>query len=68
MPAANAGAMSEHLAEISIQVTAGAHAVMVCDGAGWYRTGGRLRVPKNITLLPLPSYCPELNPMEKVWE
>jgi len=25
-------------------------------------------VPGNISLLPLPPYAPELNPMENVWE
>ena len=54
LPHANTGAMTLHLAEISRQVTPGAHAVLVCDGAGWHRTGGRLRVPDNITLLRLP--------------
>jgi hypothetical protein len=68
MPAANAEAMNEHLNEISTQVAPGAHAVLVCDGAGWHQTGGRLIVPDNITLLPLPPYAPELNPMENVWE
>ena len=68
MPAANAEAMNEHLSEISTQVASGAHAVVVCDKAGWHQTGRRLRVPDNITLLPLPSYAPELNPMENVWE
>jgi transposase len=68
MPAANAEAMTEHLDEISTQVAPGAHAVLLCDGAGWHQTGGRLRVPDNITLLPLPPYAPELNPMENVWE
>ena len=67
MPGVNAEAMSEHLAEISTQVAPGAQAVLICDGAGWYQTGGRLRVPDNITLLPLPPYSPELNPMENVW-
>lgn len=67
MPGANAEAMSEHLAEIGTQVAAGAHAVLVCDGAGWHQAGDRLSVPANITLLPLPPYCPELNPMENVW-
>jgi hypothetical protein len=67
MPGANAEAMSEHLAEISTQVAAGAQAVLVCDGAGWHQAGDRLSVPTNITLLPLPPYCPELNPMENVW-
>ena len=29
--------------------------------------GHRLRLPDNITLLNLPPYSPELNPMENVW-
>jgi hypothetical protein len=68
MPAVNAEAMNEHLLEISSQVAPGAHAALICDGAGWHQTGGRLRVPDNITLLPLPPYTPELNPMENVWQ
>jgi transposase len=68
MPTANREAMSEHLKEISTQVTPGAHAVLLCDGAGWHRHGGALKVPDNITLLPIPAYTPELNPMENVWD
>ena len=68
MPRVNAEAMSEHLKEISTQVMPGAHAVLICDGAGWHQTGKRLRVPDNITLLPMPPYSPELNPMENVWQ
>ena len=68
MPAANAEAMNEHLKEISTQVSAGAHAVLVCDNAGWHQRGKQLVVPDNITLLPLPPYSPELNPMENVWD
>jgi transposase len=67
MPHVNAEAMGEHLREISTQVAPGAHAALICDGAGWHQTGGRLSVPENITLLPLPAYSPELNPMENVW-
>lgn len=68
MPAVNAEAMSEQLKEISTRVAPGAHAVVVCDGAGWHQRGKRLSVPNNITLLPLPSYSPELNPMENIWD
>jgi DDE superfamily endonuclease len=68
MPAVNTEAMNEHLKEISTQVAAGAHAVMIPDRAGWHQTGGELSAPDNITLLPLPPYAPELNPMENVWE
>ena len=68
MPAANSEAMCVHLKEISTQVSPDAHAVLVCDGAGWHQRGDKLTVPDNITLLPLPAYSPELNPMENVWD
>jgi len=65
MPNADTAAMSAHLAEISRTVAGGAHAILVLDGAGWH--GSRaLEVPDNITLLPLPPYAPELNPIENV--
>jgi transposase len=60
--------MNLHLVEISRHVAPGAHAVVVLDRAGWHKIGGRLRVPDNISLLPLPSYSPELNPVENVWQ
>ena len=68
LPFANAEMMNLHLAEISTTVTAGAHAVLTIDGAGWHQIGDKLRVPNNITLLHLPPYSPELNPVENVWD
>jgi transposase len=68
MPQANTAAMNHHLAEISTQVAPGAHAVLVLDGAGWHQTGGALRLPDNISLLHLPPYSPELNPVENIWQ
>jgi hypothetical protein len=68
MPGVNTEAMNEHLAEISTQVTPGAHAVLVCDGAGWHQRGKRLRVPGNITMLSQPPYTPEVNPTENIWD
>src|ERR1700712_5589595 len=53
-PAANTEMMNLHLAEISTQIASSAHAVLVCDGAGWHQRGKGLRVPTNITLLSLP--------------
>ena len=67
MPYANTEAMNRHLEEISREVEPGAHAILICDGAGWHQRGRKLQVPDNITLLPLPPYSPELNPMENVW-
>jgi hypothetical protein len=67
LPHANTEASGLHLAEIGHHVAPGAHAVVVLDGAGWHAAGG-LAVPENLTLLPLPRYSPELNPVENVWE
>jgi putative transposase len=39
----------------------------VLGGAGWH-TSPRLRVPDDISLLPLPRYPPEPNPVENVRE
>jgi len=58
--------MGLHLAEIAKAVTSGSHALLIVDGAGWHGAKA-LRVPRNITLLKLPPYAPELNPMENVW-
>ena len=41
--------------------------IMVIDGAPLPRSG-QLIVPKNMTLVRLPSYAPELNPLEHVWD
>ena len=68
LPYANADAMTRHLAEISKQVAPGAHAVAVLDGAGWHKLGAKLHGPENVTLLPLPPYSPELNPVELIWQ
>ena len=68
LPLVNTEAMNLHLAEISTQVAPGAHAVITLDGAGWHQPGDRLRLPDNISLLPLPPYSPELNPVENVWQ
>jgi transposase len=55
-----------HLAEIAQAVTPVRHAVLLLDQAGWH-VSNRLKVPANITLLPLPTKAPELNPVENIW-
>lgn len=67
LPHVNKEAMRLHLEEISCHVSPGAHAVLVLDGAGWHGGAG-LDVPDNLTLLPLPPYSPELNPVENLWQ
>jgi hypothetical protein len=67
LPYANTDTMNLHLEEISRCVTPGAHAILVLDGAG-YHGADDIDVPDNMTLLPLPPYSPELNPVENVWQ
>ena len=67
MERADTQGMQLHLDEISANVAAGAHALLILDRAGWHTTG-KLRIPGNITLMPLPPRSPELNPAENIWQ
>ncbi len=67
LPRCTTAAMQAHLIEISQAVAPGAHAILILDKAGWHTTD-KLKRPANITLLPLPPRCPELNPTENIWQ
>jgi DDE superfamily endonuclease len=67
LPRCNIATMNLHLAEMATAVAPGAHAVLLVDQAGWHLSE-RLVVPSNITLMPLPAKCPELNPVENIWQ
>ena len=66
LPFCNTAGMSPHLAEIARMVEPGRHAVLLLDQAGWHLSAD-VEVAANITVLPLPAKCPELNVMENVW-
>lgn len=40
--------------------------VAVCDGATWHKSS-KLEVPENMTILHIPPYTPEMNPIEQIW-
>lgn len=65
-PVLNAKVINIFLAQMSRELAADVHAVLIWDGAG-YHTAKEVNVPGNITLLQLPPYSPELNPMENLW-
>lgn len=67
MPKANSDSMQHHLDLISTTITPGKHGVLVADRATWHMTG-KLLIPENLSILPLPPYSPELNPVEQVWQ
>lgn len=46
---------------------AGIH-IVIWDQAGFHHKPENANLPSQIRLLPLPPYCPELNPMERLWD
>ena len=67
LPFCNTEAMQLHLDEIATRVTAGAHAILILDQAGWHGAK-ELKIPSNISLLQLPPRAPELNSQENIWQ
>ena len=66
MPELNAEVLNLFLEQMSRELPAGVHAVLIWDGAG-YHTSQDLKVPSNISVIQLPPYSPELNPVENLW-
>jgi hypothetical protein len=58
-------AMNLFLVELSQAVAPGAYGILLMDRAGWH-TADELRVPENLSLVFLPPYSPELNPIERL--
>jgi len=65
LPFVNTKAMQMHLDQISKHIVRKAHGVVLMDRAGWHTTS-KLKVPKNLTIILLPSRSPELNPVENI--
>jgi transposase len=65
LPEVSTGTMGLFLDRFAATLAPNTQAVLVLDRAGWHRSR-RLRVPENITLVPLPAYSPELNPVERI--
>lgn len=64
-PWVNKDIMIEHLKQISAVTEEGRHAVVIMDGAGWH-TEDIANEIKNVSVIKLPPYSPELNPIEQV--
>jgi transposase len=65
-PFSNMEIMKEHLALIASATEAGRHAVVVMDGASWHQEYLDKAFP-NLSIIHIPPYSPELNPIEQVW-
>lgn len=66
MPEVSTEAMNIFLTGFATRLADDEHAVIALDQAGWHGANA-LRVPDNVTLVPLPPYSPELNPVERLW-
>ena len=62
----NTAVVQTFLDQLSGTIPFGTHVVLVWDGAG-YHVAKTLRVPGNLSVVQLPSYSPELNPVERLW-
>ncbi len=65
-PHVNTGTMNVFLQMCSDELGPKDHAILIMDQAGWHKAR-KLVVPDNITILLLPPYSPELNPVERLW-
>ncbi|HEU5039378.1 MAG TPA: IS630 family transposase [Gemmatimonadales bacterium] len=66
-PGVDAAMMGLFLDGLSGTLAPDEHAVVALDNAGWHRAKS-LAVPANVSLLFLPAYSPELNPVERLWQ
>lgn len=65
-PWVNREIMTHHLQQIAKRTQLGRHAVVIMDGAGWH-TDDIAQGIDNLSIIKLPPYSPELNPIEQVW-
>ncbi|KYN90886.1 transposase [Vibrio cidicii] len=66
VPWVNKNIMVEHLKQISAVTEKGRHAVVIMIGAGWH-TNDIAEPFSHVSIIKLPPYSPELNPLEQVW-
>ena len=66
-PVLNTDVVQSFLDQLSATIPVGVRVVLVWDGAGYHSASRSLRCPSNLTLVSLPPYAPELNPVERLW-
>lgn len=64
-PALSAEAVQLFLDQLAATTPSGTHRLP--GGRAGYHVAKALRVPPNLTVLTLPPYSPELNPVERLW-
>ena len=65
LPFCNTEAMQLHLDEIAARVTAGAHAILILDQAGWGTAPKIYKIPTKLSLLAAAAACAGAQPPRK---
>ena len=66
-PYLNTDTVNAFFREFQKETDPNVHILMIWDQAGFH-TSNKVVVPKNVTIMPLPAYSPQLNPVEKLWQ
>jgi len=65
-PNVNTDTFNVFLGMLAAEVKADEHLVLIMDQAGWHKSRA-MALPECVTVLLLPPYSPELNPVERLW-
>ena len=65
-PYCNTDCMNVFLAELA-KVYPNDRIMLICDGAMWHKANS-LIIPEQISLIFIPPYTPEMNPIEQIWK
>ncbi len=66
LPYINTEIMNIYLKQFSRELAEDVHAVLIWDQAGFHKSKAS-KIPENVTIIALPPYSPELNPVENLW-
>ena len=66
-PYLNTDTVNAFFRQFEQEVDPHVHVFMIWDPAGFHMSQ-KVTVPANVTLIPLPPYSPQLNPIEKLWQ
>jgi transposase len=67
LPTVNLECDALYLEHLAASDTKAVH-VVIRDQAGFHLRDGDARLPERVRIVPLPAYCPELNPCEQLWD
>ena len=66
-PYLNTNSVNAFFREFEKEITPDVHVIMIWDRAGFH-TAYSVRVPESVSIINLPPYSPQLNPIEKLWQ